>query len=195
MGWEAGQRIDIVCGHCNNAVSAYIVATSHPEEFVEGLHLRCDICERGSYLEIITLNNQRVGIWPGSKKHREIDSLPKDVKSAYDEARNCFSVSAFTAAELICRKILMHIAVDLGANEGESFASYINHIEKEGYITTPMRPWADLIRKRGNAATHELEAVSEKGANETMEFTMTMLQVVYELPARAKKFTDEPSEE
>ncbi|EEF78683.1 hypothetical protein MDMS009_2856 [Methylophaga thiooxydans DMS010] len=34
-------------------------------------------------------------------------------------------VNAYTAAELICRKILMHVAADKGADEGKSFAAYL----------------------------------------------------------------------
>jgi hypothetical protein len=50
-----------------------------------------------------------------------VDFLPPEIEMAWNEARNAYSVAAFTASEMMCRKILMHIAVDVaGAPCGQA---------------------------------------------------------------------------
>lgn len=51
----------------------------------------------------------------------DLSGLPDDVHDLYDEARLCTSTGAYTSAVLTCRKILMHVAVEKGASEGENF--------------------------------------------------------------------------
>jgi hypothetical protein len=122
------------CGHCNTKVSGAVVAV-HPtmNQQVRGppstYWLLCPNCAEGS----VKVANGNV--YPGVPFGPPVSGLPPVVKSAYDEARQCMSVNAFTACELICRKILMHVAVDKGAKEGESFAAYIDYLESKEYIT------------------------------------------------------------
>jgi hypothetical protein len=99
------------------------------------------------------------------------------------------SVTAFTACELICRKILMHIAVEKGAKEGETFASYLTHLETQGYVTPPMKSWVDLIRQHGNKATHKIESPDKGRAESTLMFTAELLRLTYEMDYLARKYT------
>jgi hypothetical protein len=73
------------------------------------------------------------GITPGPRPGSNLRGLPEDVARAYGEARDAASVNAWTATEMMCRKILMHVAVDKGAKPGEIFAHYIGHLAAEGY--------------------------------------------------------------
>jgi len=41
----------------------------------------------------------------------------------------------------------MHVAVEKGAKEGESFAGYLAFLEQQGYVTPPMKPWVEVIRR------------------------------------------------
>jgi hypothetical protein len=119
-----------------------------------------------------------------------VEGLPEDVRDAYAEARLCLSVGAYTACELICRKLLIHVAADKGADvkKGKSFESYLADLEAKGYVTPPMKPWVDLIRKHGNEATHELPPSSEGRAESTVAFTAQLLRAVYEMEYRARQF-------
>ena len=65
----------------------------------------------------------------------------------------------------------MHVAVDKGATEGQSFAFYIDYLEKEGYVTPPMRGWVKLIKDHGNESTHKLPEPERKRAEGTILFT------------------------
>jgi hypothetical protein len=98
------------------------------------------------------------------------------------------SVNAHTAAEALCRKILMHIAVDKGAKEGTTFSSYIDHLMKEGYVTPPMKEWVTLIKKHGNEASHRLDPPERARAEGTVYFTAQLLRTVYEMAHLATRF-------
>lgn len=172
-----------VCGHCGTVVSFAIIGTRERVSW-----LLCTSCGKGSvYVE--------GEIYPGIPFGPEIRGLPTDIAEAYQEARRSMSVEAFTGAELICRKILMHVAVDKGAKEGESFASYLDHLRSQGYITPPMKGWVDLIRQHGNIAAHVLEKPDRKRAESTLMFTAELLRIVYEMDYLAKQYKTEDTEE
>lgn len=95
---------------------------------------------------------------------------------------------AFTGAVLICRKILMHVAVEKGARAGETFASYVAYLADQGYVTPPMRRWVDVIRQHGNSATHEIEEPDEDRAEGTLMFTGELLRLIYEMEHQADKY-------
>jgi hypothetical protein len=174
------------CSHCSNTVSGAVVAAfEHGPALPTTLWLQCPQCRVGSVYANGTL-------YPLSPFGPTVDGLPPDVADAYQEARNCMGVGAFTAAELVCRKILMHVAVDKGAKAGEPFAAYLDFLGKAGYVTPPMKGWVDLIRKHGNLATHELPAPDQQEAESTVMFTAELLRLVYEMEHMAQRYTVQP---
>ncbi|MCA9647935.1 MAG: DUF4145 domain-containing protein, partial [Myxococcales bacterium] len=83
---------------------------------------------------------------------------------------------------------------DKGAPEGESFAAYLAALESLGYVTPPMKPWVDLIRRHGNQATHRLAASDAARAESTVMFTAELLRMVYEMAHMARRYTpDNPT--
>jgi hypothetical protein len=94
------------------------------------------------------------------------------------------TIDAYTAAVLLCRKVLMHIGVQLGAPDGKSFAEYIDYLNANGYITPKSKGWVDHIRKKGNDATHKIDIVSQTDARELLTFTEMLLRLVYEFPTK-----------
>jgi hypothetical protein len=102
-------------------------------------------------------------------------------------------VQAFTAGELMCRKILMHVAVDKGAAEGDTFAAYLDYLEGEGYITPPMKPWAGVIRQHGNSATHKIPPVDEARGLGTLAFTTQLLRMIYEMDHKVAQYLTPPT--
>ena len=168
------------CGHCGTKVSGAVVAWKAGVRW-----LQCPECGGGS------VQDSTGNIHPGTLFGPQIKGLPPDTAEAYEEARRSMSVAAFTGAELICRKILMHVAVEKGAKEGESFASYLEHLESNGFITPPMKGWVDLIRQHGNIAAHELETPDRNRAESTLMFTAELLRIVYEMDYLAKQYKTE----
>ena len=86
----------------------------------------------------------------------------------------------------MCRKILMNVAVEKGAEKGLGFTSYVDYLIKHNYVTTMMK-WVDQIRKNGNEAAHEIHAPDSERADITFRFTMLFLRNVYEAEAIMKK--------
>lgn len=165
------------CGHCGAKVSGAVVACHENIKW-----LLCPSCGDGS------VRDRNLNIHPGVAFGPHITGLPNEIAEAYEEARRSMSVSAFTGAELICRKILMYVAVEKGAKDGESFAFYLDHLEKKGYITSPMKMWVDLIREHGNIAAHILEKPNQKRAESTLMFTAELLRIVYEMEYLANQY-------
>lgn len=111
-----------------------------------------------------------------------VSNVPSDLESLYNEARKCTGQSCFTASVLICRKILMNIAVNQGAQEGKRFIEYVNFLSDSGYIPPNGKHWVDHIRKKGNEATHEIQLMNDSDAKELLVFVEMLLKFVYEFP-------------
>ncbi|MEH1166741.1 DUF4145 domain-containing protein [Micromonospora sp. CPCC 205539] len=172
------------CPHCGSKTNAAVIAhTTGNNEFVGWS--RCLGCGKG-----VVHNNGTMS--PSTLAGEVVEGLPIEVEAAFLEARQTAGSGAFTSCELMCRKILMHIAADKGAQEGKTFVEYLDHLTTTGYITPPMRPWLDLIRTHGNLSTHRLEAASQERALNTLAFTTQLLRLVYEMEHRAQSHVTAP---
>jgi len=181
---NAATSHEVKCGNCGNNVGAIEVSRYNSTTRLQNHWLICPVCSYGIVFE------HDGKIFPAIKYGEPLEGLPKEVESAYNEARECMSINAFTACQLLCRKILMHIAVDkCKGKEGDSFENYIKNIQQAGYITPPMKQWVDKIRQEGNVATHKLEPPSPKDTENIMNFTTQLLKLVYEMEYKAKKFS------
>jgi len=144
--------------------------------------LRCISCFRGHVDNDGTIS-------PGVRPLDTPDVLSGDDLAAWDEALGCLSVGANTAAVMMCRKLLFHIAVTHGLPEKDgsgrapNFAKALRHLEDEGVITKHMRPWVDKIKDVGNEANHEIPRTSAEDAMAVAKFTRQLLMLAYELPA------------
>lgn len=169
------------CGHCGREVSGAIIAYIYPDRGGHTKWLQCNACGLGS------VENYGV-ILPGVAFGPEIAGLPSDVEKAYNEARQCMSIAAYNAVELICRKLLMHVAVDKGAKERDTFVAYIAHLEEKGFVAPAMKPWVGLIQKHGTATTHRIAAPDQHRAESTLMFTAELLRVIYEMDSIAARY-------
>ena len=115
-----------------------------------------------------------------------IGGLPASVSEVYEEARRCFSCRSYTGTVLLLRKLLMHIAVEHGAEPGGSFVSYVERLADDGYIPPNGKGWVDEIRKMANEATHELVTMGREDAERLLDFSEMLLRFVYEFPSRIR---------
>ena len=169
-----------VCGHCGRSVgpdSGFYATDGGASAAVAWVYV-CSFCKQPTYFSV---SGRQV---PGSRFGNDVERLPPDVGALYGEARDCFSVGAFTASVLTCRKILMNVAVANGAKEGKAFVAYVEHLAAAGYVPPNGRGWIDHIRKRGNEANHEIHAMSRGDAEELLSFTEMLLKFVFEFPGR-----------
>lgn len=169
------------CGYCQTKVNGQVVATSQSIKW-----LLCTSCGNGS-----VFTNDGI-LFPPQLTGPIVEGLPTEISNAYDESRRCYSVNSYTSCELMCRKILMHVAVEKNAKEGDTFENYIKYLEGSGYVTPPMRGWVDLIRRHGNKSTHKLEAPDQKRAESTLMLTAELLKLIYEMEHKANQYAKPP---
>ena len=125
---------------------------------------------------------------PGGRKYpsppsgRTVQYVPDALNALYEEARRCTGENCFTAAVLVCRKMLMNIAVQEGAAEGLKFIEYVTYLSDHGYVPPNGKHWVDHIRKKGNEATHEIALMNDDDARELLGFVEMLLRFIYEFP-------------
>ncbi len=112
-----------------------------------------------------------------------IKNLPSDVLSIYEEARRSVAATAFTGAVMLCRKILMHVAVEKKAERDKSFQYYVQWLIEERYAPRGAEEWLNYIRSRGNEANHEIVVMTKEDATGVLLFTEALARGIYELPS------------
>lgn len=178
-GWGDLEEIEpmvYTCGYCGKEISSNL---GYEKYFYNGVNESIYICHNcGSPTYFDRYGKQT----PGNSFGSVVQHLPEEIGIIYSEARECFSVDAFTSSVLCCRKLLMNISCEKGAKAGESFESYVNYLNDNGYIPPDGKQWVDKIRKLGNKATHKLEIRSKEDAELAIKFTSMLLKFVYEFP-------------
>ena len=182
-----------ICGHCGSLVAqdrGYQGEFSNAGQINRKLIYICPNCDHPTYFIYDDLNRVIKKI-PSSSFGNFVEHLPDEVHRLYDEARRCTSNSSYTAAVMVCRKLLMHIAVEKGAEENKSFKEYVNHLDKGGYLPTKSEQWVNYIRNQGNEANHEIVLKNESNAKNLVELIEMLLKLIYEFPARTSSFGPE----
>lgn len=105
------------------------------------------------------------------------------VEAIYEEARTCTAYVAYTAAVMLCRKLLMNMAVHHGANSNGTFAYYVDYLDSNHFVPPNGKAWVDPIRAKGNEATHEIDLMDETDAKRILNFSQSLLIFVYEMKA------------
>jgi len=138
-------------------------------------------------------NNQILHPVPGA----EISNLPEDVDKIYREIRKCMQSGCFNGAVMLMRKLIMHVAVEEGEDEGKSFAEYIDFLCSDGIIPKKSAGRADSVRVLGNSANHSIEDRTQDEAQNCFEFIELLLRVNYEFAdeEEPEEVTDELIEE
>lgn len=118
-------------------------------------------------------------VYPTAPAGGWISDLPDNVATAWREAGYAHAVASYTASEIMCRKILMHVAVGVaGSAPGKTFVEYISDLDAAGYITKGLAPVVDQVRKRGNIANHDLPASTAEDSLVTLQITEHLLRAV-----------------
>lgn len=165
------------CGFCGNKV-----ASDKGWKFENGSSPVADIrvcshCRRPTFFEAST-------VVPAPPAGNDVTALPANIEALYAEARRCTASNAHTAAVLACRKLLMHIAVNKGAQPGARFVDYVDFLDANHYTPPGSKTWVDHIRLKGNEANHEIVLMTIAEAAELIDFSEMLLRFIYEFPSR-----------
>lgn len=168
------------CGYCHRDVASTLGIGSNnsipggrtyePQRPSMPVIYYCPRCDSPSYFD----QHRQV---PAPILGMSVSGLPADIDGLYEEARRATSISAFTSCVLTCRKLLMHIAVDRGAQAGLSFVEYIKYLADHGYIPPNGKSWVDRIRVSGNEANHEIVIKNAADADELLTFLEMLLRL------------------
>ena len=120
---------------------------------------------------------------PGPLPGGNVVGIGDHVASLYNEARRSFSVGAYTGAVMLCRKVLMNVSVQKGADEDLRFVEYVEWLLDEHYAPTGSKVWVDYIKDRGNEANHEIRPMTQSDAEGVLRFTEQLLRNMFELPS------------
>ena len=177
MAWRNTQSIGsrkYTCGYCHNRVAV----DSGYGNLSEGTDIRiCSHCDNPTFF------SNKDGQIPGVLQGITVKNLPDDVKNLYNEARRCMAVSAYTSVVMLCRKLLMHIAVEKGAEKNKKFYVYVNWLDENNYIPPDGKGWVNYIRDKGNDANHEIQLMNHQDAEKLMAFIGMLMKIVYEFPS------------
>jgi hypothetical protein len=166
------------CGHCGHEVASNQGYFSNAK--LEGHQAFLYVCPHCAKPTFVLGTMQMPDVSPGNP----VGHLPADIAALYEEARDCVAASAYTAAVLVCRKLLMNLAVNQGAGTGLKFIEYVDYLASRGFVPPNGRGWVDHIRKKGNEATHEIQLMTRDDAVELIAFSEMLLKFIYEFPAR-----------
>lgn len=178
--WQDLQTVSsasFVCGYCNSAISSDKAYTAHPPSY----------STRNPHIYICHVCNKPTFVWgekttPAAALGNPVDKLPADIEAIYSEIRYSTSVNSYTAAVLAARKLLMHIAVEKGAEAGKKFVTYVNYLESNHYTPPNSTSWVDKIRQLGNEANHEIVIMTKDDALLIIKFLEMLMKFIYEFP-------------
>jgi len=170
-----------VCGFCGDKVSSdrgYKIGQNRngSGDQIGGVYI-CPNCNGPTFF------SPRGGKFPGNAFGEGVNDVPENLNALYEEARKCTAENCHTAAVLLCRKILMNIAVERGADEDLRFIEYVNYLSDEGYTPPDGKHWVDHIRQKGNEANHEIHLMDEDDAKDLILFSGMLLKFNYEFPS------------
>lgn len=137
----------------------------------------CHKCQKPTFIDVDGIQ------YPGATIGNKVKHIPKpEVDELFEEARSCYTISAFSSSVMCCRKLLMNIAVAEGAAEKKSFLDYVNYLNENNYIPPNGKKWVDEIRKLGNEANHKITLKTKPEAEKILLFTEMLLRFIYEMP-------------
>lgn len=177
--WENTEQIGpklYKCGYCGKNVASNIGYSykNFEDRFIDyyaDIYI-CPNCGQPTFSDNGILT-------PGSSYGSEIPNLPVTVESIYNEARSSYKTGAYTAVILICRKVLMNVAIDRGAKPNLKYIEYVDYLLDEGYVPPKSKQWIDDIRKEGNSATHDETSKNKTDAKKILDFIQMLLLINY----------------
>jgi hypothetical protein len=186
--WQSVQtqgNVRYKCGYCGTDTSPSKGWNTDNNNGQIGYVLICTFCNKPSFVE--TKNDLTIRNTPAVVLGNKVSGLPDEIEKLYDEARKCTSINANTSAVLTCRKILMHVSVEKGAQKGKSFIEYVNFLADNNYIPQDGKEWVDHIRSKSNEANHEIVIMGINDSDDLINFTEMLLRIIYEFKHRLKK--------
>ena len=112
-------------------------------------------------------------------------SIPEEIRTDIQEAKNCFALGAYRACAVMARRSMQTAAIDRGATADKLFKQ-IEQLKETGQITVDLKEWADAVRWIGNDAAHPGGfPVEYEDAEDVLKLAEQFLHVLYVAPSLA----------
>lgn len=164
------------CGHCGHLVSS---AKGWTEKGMVPPGAAVYVCPHCTLPSFFDWRAQRVV--PRPLPGGQVQHLPPKVSAAYFEARAAIQAQASTAAVMMLRTLLLHVATERGFEKG-TFQEAVHWLAAQGHIPQKSLEWLDRVRTAGNEVTHDLVISRPDDAAQMLAFVETILRIVYEFP-------------
>jgi hypothetical protein len=168
---EGVRSREFTCGNCDRLVGSNTGYKNEGDS--DALIYICPHCAHPTYF----MGDRQI---PKSLQGKVIDKLPVDIAEVYREIRSSIGNNNYTAAVLLSRKLLMHLAVNVGANEGLKFIAYVDFLNNSGFVPPTSKSWLDKIRSLGNVQNHKISIAAEVDAINMTKFIELLLEFMYE---------------
>ena len=185
--WQDMQELDsrsYKCGYCSTVVSSdrgyAAMAMDSGDVRRTPLHYVLYICPGCSKPTFFDQERQPT---PGETLGQPVAHVPETLNALYEEARRCSTYRCYTAAVMLCRKMLMHIAVEKKAAPGKTFVEYVDYLCDNHYVPPGSQEWVNRIRTKGNDANHEIFNMNHDDAKQILMFTEMLLTLIYAFPS------------
>jgi len=123
-------------------------------------------------------------------RRRLSDTIPRRLRSEFDEAQECFSVKAYEATALMVRRILEGVCKENNIQERTLFKG-LEELQKNGLIDGTISEWATELRLLGNEGAHYTgDRVPRDDAEDALAFAEALLDHIYVLRKRFTDFTN-----
>lgn len=169
------------CGSCGRATCGCVVADL-PRNDGSVLYWCYCSCPRQEPAVLLENKGVMIAQYPEIREFHPAISWPGPLAKLYDEAAKAYSAGAYTAAAMVCRKVLMAVACHEGDGEGKSFTAYVDYITSTVLVFPKAKPAIDAIRDIGNDANHEIDFVVKDDAKRAMQIVVYLLNAVYSMP-------------
>jgi hypothetical protein len=160
-----------LCGYCGTKTGTSHGYYTHPISHTVYICTNCG-------LPTLLFGDLQI---PGADASIQFNNLPDDIDKVYKEITSSIQNLNNTAAVLLSRKLLMHIAVEQGADEGKKFIDYVQFLSSKGFVPPNADKLLDFIRKVGNEKNHEIKLATAIEALKVLKFVESILQFAYEL--------------
>lgn len=130
--------------------------------------------------------------WPTPGAGTLDDSIPDNVRKAFDEGVRCLSIQVPNAAAAMLRSALAQIVQDKGSDAARtkrSLKEAVKQMVSDGTLWPTFGDWADHIREIGNAGAHPeiFGEVSQGEADDLQRLVRQLLEILYVQPASIER--------
>ncbi len=179
---------DYACGACGSANSGRVICDLIRASDGATVSWCVCSCERREPTVFIEKDGTVISQLPTAREFHANKHWPPDLSALYEEAARSYCGGAYTAAAMVCRKLLMACACyeQSEANQipkdGLPFTEYVDYIVDTAIPFPRAKTAIDSIRTIGNDANHKVTFVTQTDAERAMRIVTYTLDTLYTLP-------------